>query len=424
VRWRKHEDGSWRSTNEQRTSLALVFIAAEQALQAAASDFANLFFSQYPEYGPGRLVGVSGLAFEQLACDPACIPERAIAYIWEERGTFEFQQSDIENAVKDFEDFIEQSTISLRFQAQLLNFHMPATALSLTGALRIRRLDEREISKFHGDPFARGRHPFDHPIHEFILEGEYLGKKVMHGERADTLAAKDTATSLLDKAILSLRTFKDGPVGYDWVHFKFVKFCPLVLPSYGSLELQLRAGIYQLLEQDTPALAEHTRQIFALSESALETACARLAYAETRFRPQDQLLDAVIGLEALLLAGDPKNELSLRFSLNYSTLFDSPEKRLRAYRIARDLYKNRSIIAHGGKVSVNSISVGEEKLNLNAAAKLAKDALRNLIKHFLPQAKTAPYKSPQFWEQAYFQMPAPTTAESSSGTNFARSPTS
>src|SRR6266853_2583703 len=117
VRWRKHEDGSWRGTNEQRISLALVFIAAEQALQAAASDFANLFFSQYPEYGPGRLVGVSGLAFEQLACDPACIPERAIAYIWEERGTFEFQQSDIENAVKDFEDFIEQSTISLRFQA-------------------------------------------------------------------------------------------------------------------------------------------------------------------------------------------------------------------------------------------------------------------------------------------------------------------
>ena len=115
-------------------------------------------------------------------------------------------------------------------------------------------------------------------------------------------------------------------------------------------------------------------------------------------------------MEALLLAGldkdGRKGELKLRFSLNYSTLFNSPEERLRAYRVAKDLYNHRSTIAHGGEVTAKPLTLGEEKVTLSKAASRAKDALRHLIKHFLPQAKTAPYKSPQFWEKAYFGIPS------------------
>ena len=182
----------------------------------------------------------------------------------------------------------------------------------------------------------------------------------------------------------------------------------LQLKAYGPTEPRVGFAFYSLSEAEAAALPEHARQIFALSEPALETACIRLAYAETRYRPEDQLLDAVIGMEALLLAGlhkdDRKRELKFRFSMNYSTLFNSPEERLRACRVAKDLYDHRSTIAHGGGFSTKPLRIGEEKLNLNEAANRAKGALRRLIKHFLPESKSAPYKNPQFWEKAYFEI--------------------
>lgn len=213
----------------------------------------------------------------------------------------------------------------------------------------------------------------------------------------------------LDTAVRCLRTFKEGYVGTDWLHFKFVKFCPLDLGSYGSVDRVIPPGIYKISDDEIETLRNHARNIFKLSESAMETACARLTDAEARFRPQDQILDAVIGMEALLLAGlgkeDRRSELKYRFSLNYSTLFESPKERWRAYNIAKDFYDLRSTIAHGGDLAKKDNRVGEEKLNPHETAKRTKDALRMLIQRFLPQSRIPPYKDSKFWERAYFKIP-------------------
>ena len=56
-------------------------------------------------------------------------------------------------------------------------------------------------------------------------------------------------------------------------------------------------------------------------------------------------------MESILLAAidkdDRRGELSFRFSMNYSTMFDKPEQKLAAYKVARDLYGLRSVVAHG-----------------------------------------------------------------------------
>jgi hypothetical protein len=115
-----------------------------------------------------------------------------------------------------------------------------------------------------------------------------------------------------------------------------------------------------------------------------------------------------IGMEAILLAGlreeGRRGELKYRFSMNYSTLFKTSQERWHAYKIAKDLYDLRSTIAHGGEISNSNNRVGEEKLNLHETAKRAKNVLRFLIQHFLPQSKSHPYKNPKFWEQAYFNI--------------------
>jgi hypothetical protein len=285
---------------------------------------------------------------------------------------------------------------------------MGVPVLQLTQGLTIRRLDEREVSKYRDGAITHNVHDLLHrqQISEFVIEGDLPGRKIMHRQKVEHPGAQEIAYSKLDKIILSLRTLKEGPVAYDSVHFRFPGFCPIALASYTSLDRHILPGTYTLSEEEAAALPAHTERIFLLREPALETACARLAESEARLRPQDQLLDAVIGMEALLLAGldkdDRRGELKFRFSLNYSTCFNTPEERWRAYRLAKDLYDHRSTIAHGGDVAQKALRVGDEKLNLNDAARRAKKALRMLIKHFLPEAEKAPYKQPQFWEKAYF----------------------
>ena len=134
-------------------------------------------------------------------------------------------------------------------------------------------------------------------------------------------------------------------------------------------------------------------------------ACSRLADADLRTRPEDCILDAVIGMEALLLAGAPerKGELSLQFSLNYAMLFP-PEHRVDAYKVAHDLYGLRSTIAHGRPTPKGKTV--SARVELSEAGRRATAALRTIIVRFLPM-DGSPYKDREFWLRKYFGLPEP-----------------
>ena len=104
----------------------------------------------------------------------------------------------------------------------------------------------------------------------------------------------------------------------------------------------------------------------------MSMACFRLADAANRIRPQDQIVDSVIGMEAVLLAGveDRRSELSFRFSLNYAMLF-AVDRREYAFSLARDLYRLRSKIAHGNTIDEKRLKIAGEKIGLAAAGSLA-----------------------------------------------------
>jgi hypothetical protein len=248
--------------------------------------------------------------------------------------------------------------------------------------------------------------PQNFGIHEFVIEGEHEEVKVFGDLPAEAVAAPDKVKTRLDKAILCLRTFKTGHIGYNYVHFKPLEFCPIPVGSASYGDLYVPFGSYHLSDEEVEPLGQYAELVFGMSEAAMEMACARLADAETRTRPQDRIVDAVIGMEALLLAGlgneDRRGELRFRFSIHYSTLFKSPEERYRAFRVAKDLYDLRSMIAHGSTLKDDEFRVGEERLKMGDAAKRATEALRMVIQHFLPEAKAAPYKKPDFWDRAYF----------------------
>jgi hypothetical protein len=388
-----------------------IFGTAQNRLDEAGAEFQEAFRRHHPDHG--GMVGFPSLGRMSILHDRSYILRRALGTLWDRHSSFECSSEAAEAVVRELAEFVDRTTVRFCFQAQLLNYRMASERIPLPEGLTIRQLSEREVSDIHGGAvwqLGLGLSPRrGFTLHEYAIEGEYEEPKLLGDQQADPSLAYNHVRPQLDNAILALRTFKEGRVGYDYIHFKPLNFCPLPLPSLGYGDLYVPVGQYEISNEEIEPLRQHTSMIFASRESAMEMACSRLSDAQTRLRPQDRLVDAVIGLEALLLAGlrneDRRGELKYRFSLHYSTLFGTPEERHHAFRVAKDLYDLRSTIAHGGVPKEGGCRVGGEKLKLEDAALRATEVLRGVIRRFLPHAAAAPYKQPQFWDRAYFGLP-------------------
>ena len=187
-----------------------------------------------------------------------------------------------------------------------------------------------------------------------------------------------------------------------------MRFCPVLTPSLGYGDIYVPPGRYSISNAEVERLRRHADLVFACKDASMQMACARLADAENRTRTEDRIVDAVVGMESILLAaidkGDRRGELSFRFSMNYSTLFDAPEQKLAAYKVARDLYGLRSVVAHGAAIDEEKLKISGEKMSLDAAGKKAREVLRGIINFFLPENR-APYKNAEFWQRRYFGLP-------------------
>jgi Apea-like HEPN len=407
--WTKKGDGLWHSEIVPRPDLVRVFIAADEQFREASLPFAKSFLAHHPEYM--GMVGFPRFGRINLGHDVTYIFRAAIGHLWRKYGQFKIDELAVNTLVNEFEAFVDKPTVRFHFRSQLLNFNTPGDLIELPEGLRVRRMNDSEVSAFHGGSMqALGMiRSSAFGLHEFCIEGETEEPKAFGNLKDDVQPAKDHVKASLDKAILSLRTFKGGYVGYDFVHFYPCAFCPLPQSSYGFGDSYVPIGDYKLNVEEFGHLAKHAKMVFASSEPSMEMACSRLADAETRTKPQDRLVDAVIGMESLLLAGlgkeDRKGELKFRFSLHYSTLFETPEERHRAYRLAKHLYDLRSMVAHGSVLDDRMFPIGDEKLKLPEAAKRATETLRYLVRHFLPLTNQAPYRKHDFWERAYFGLP-------------------
>jgi hypothetical protein len=399
-------DQSWEGKFEDRPSLSHLFVASWEDLNQHGLDFVQSLKAVYPEYG--NLVGFPGFAMNILS-DPSFILRSALGELWQRYGTFQCSEDAVDALVNEFEEFIDRPTIGIRYVAQLFNYRMDAEQIDFPAGMIIRRLSEEELSEIEGGPMQPFRQQWSFGIwgiQDYALEGEHEALKIFGSQEIGDSTTHELVRQDIARAILTLRTFKEGRVGYNYVRFKSVKFCPVPMGAFGSNDLFIPHGEYYVSEQEIDTLQRHAELIFSVSEPTMEMACSRLADAQTRLQARDRLVDAVIGLEALLLAGlrgeDRRGELKYRFALHYSTLFASPEERYRSFRVAKDIYDLRSTIAHGDMPKGDKCRLGDEKVNLAEAAQRACEMLRFVISYFLPQSGEMPYKDPFYWEKGYF----------------------
>lgn len=403
--WLKQDDGMWRSYYQIKPDLFRIFNAAENQLNENGANFTKLFFENHPEYE--EMVCFGGFGGRNFS-DRVSIFKAVMNRLWVRYETFNCNDEAVNEIVEEVNQFIKQPMIRYRFQAQLLNFTMTESTISFPGNLTIRRLNEQEVSAFLNDSINPSSFP---RIHEFVIEGEDECLKIfddLDNEDPDNIVHPlKEIIALLDRAMLCLRTFKHGQVGYNFIESKPLNFCPFGFATYGMFDAYIPHGRYNLLSDEIVRLDEYAKLVFPVSEASMVMALSRLSDAVIRTRPQDTIVDAVIGMEVLLLAAlgkdDRRGELSFRFSLNYSMLFPS-EQRPSAFNIARDLYNIRSIIAHGSSIN-EMVKFNGNKSSLSDvlpdAASKATEVLRIIISHFLPN-KDAPYKKDEFWKKKYF----------------------
>lgn len=404
--WHRRGAGHWAGAWEQRPNLAALFDRGQDEFDNISQDFVATFARHYPEYD--GMVGLPSFGSVRLLHERSYLLKELLTAIWHRQHSFDNRQDTIAAAVNDLSTFVDQPTVRFRFVAELINFQMAVKEIQLPDNLRIRKLTEEEVSEMYGGPVGRPAmlHKPPYGPYEFAIEGDYAEDKVFGDSGTAMFPAYEDVRPRIDKIITAMRTFKDGRVGYEWIRFRPTIFCPLGAPtiSYGDLHVSF-GGFYTVSDEELQPLRQHITRMVNCHEPAMKMACSRLADAQIKHRAEDRLVDAVIGLEALLLCSTGnegvRGELSFRFALNYAVLFDNCATRHAAFNIAKDLYSLRSLVAHGADISKENRKVGDEKMTLADAAKRACEVLRQVICVLLPLAPESAYRKFGFWMDRY-----------------------
>ncbi len=396
--YERNAAGNWQGSFVARQG-GYALLGAHQALMNRLSDeLTTVLTADYPDHVQSMGIGGSSGILQAHMIIGRLAHEALRRF-----GSLATSDEQLDQLLADTAAFFDRRNIRLRLIAPVLNVHGPRDVppIPFAGGIVMRPITDEEFTDtYGGNPIFRGtRSLFTFPDFVFIREIEVEKIIGRRPQSADDLF-KPTQ-ELLDRCILALSSFKDGgPVGYDGV-----RVLPAELAFGAAFGIQqlwgndhVPSGHYNLEPDDAPALEAYSK-LFENIHSTLEMACQRLVDATRRTKSRDSIVDAVIGLESMLLveAGHEKQrgEMRFRFALNYAALFAVAERK-DAFYTARDLYDMRSLIAHGGEPQQKEKINGKE-MTLHEIAPLARSVLRQTLARFMPNSAKPDFLAEGHW---------------------------
>lgn len=119
----------------------------------------------------------------------------------------------------------------------------------------------------------------------------------------------------------------------------------------------------------------NVKSVILATEHFLQIPFMRLVDSSRRVRADDGLIDAVIGLESLLLSRSERQEQSLRFAITGACLIgETTDERQEWFEKLKAVYSARSDLVHGASTEIE---------HLNATKADAESALRKCLIWFL-----------------------------------------
>jgi len=356
----------------------------------------------YPEH----LKGI-GTSMSWGVLPPASILSQLAYSAYERFHSFELTKQQLDELLADVAKFFDRDTVRLKICSPALNISGPVNVppVIFPNGVTLRPISDEELNDLYGGEnlfqFNVRSAPFTFPEFLFIKEIEVPkiignGPRVIEPNNFQEQAKKD-----LELCMLILGTYKDASaVGYDGIRIFPSEFT--LGFAFGRSNIYPNEhtpyGRYTISPEESMLISEHAVHFMDIHPT-LEMASQRLIDGLRRTKSRDAIVDAIIGLESILLAetGDERyrGEMRFRFSLNYSTLFPKDEKE-NAFLTARSLYDLRSTIAHGSDPG-DKIKIAGNEMTLYEAAALSRALLRKTITFFLPQANKPEFMSERYW---------------------------
>ena len=397
--WEYHRtaDSGWSGKLVPKLSFMGLDVTHGRVFDKLGEELEPALAKDYPDYL--KAVGTETVT---AVLQPATILVQLALEAEKRFGTFAVADAEIDALLAEVSAFFDRETVSLRLYAPALNLFGPADTppVAFPEGVRLRPITDDECTRFYGgNPIFRMRStnmqlgfPF------FVFVKELRTEKVIgtHEVKGDSVSKRFQEE--LDSCVLALATFKDsGAVGYDgiWVTSSEFTLGAAFADRHMFGNEHVPLSRYDLTAEEAPQIEAHAK-LFDGMHSTLEMASQRLVDSARRTKPRDTIVDAVIGLESILLSNlEDRTELRFRFSLNYAALFPKEEREV-AFRTAKDLYDLRSRIAHGGSPE-DKVKINKKELTLHDAAVLARSVLRKTIAIFSSNSRTPDYMKEGYW---------------------------
>lgn len=165
---------------------------------------------------------------------------------------------------------------------------------------------------------------------------------------------------------------------------EFVHDLPVVwkITTVEAYPLEFENGMWNQPQDaiDQESLDVIVRIFKSLTNAAsnIQLAARRLRRSTMRVDEEDQILDATIGIEALL--SKQNDELSHRLSLRAAAVLSDIINPNRTYELMKRVYSQRSTIVHGKRPKSGLVQVGDTQV---PAHDLATTLLQQLLRHCL-----------------------------------------
>ncbi len=403
--WKLQSASGWAGSYEHRPEIVWGFCELMDQIQRF-----NGLTDAFEREMPGLLNSTVRIDSISAKCTIYTILTGLISTIWHRHDTFIVNDSVLGEVVEELVHSIRTRTITFGYIAPIRDFRLRGTDnVTFPNGVRIQRLRENEATRLYGGLFPVFKTSF-HPPGQFAFTGEIEQHFAIGDEPLPPASLRALVSAGIGTAEEVMMSHKAGRVLHDWISISFAKPSPT-----GTLNMAIDAGprpakdVYELTEADVPQIFDRFKSITTAEFPALSTACQRLADSERRTNAVDALMDAVVGLEMLLLGGRDREGLRFRFALNYATLQSdaSPTTRRARFHTAFDIYKVRSQVVHAGVLPDKVFKIADERLAIGDVATMAKEMLRTTIDALLALQVPAGAGEREvwfdnFWETGYF----------------------
>lgn len=306
------------------------------------------------------------------------------------------------DVARELDEFLHAVKVEVRVVAELVGLHLPERdcapiEFDTAPELSLERISEDLVTDFDLGPSSRS---WELPRFEGACAITVRSATSLRFGPAPEIH-NESVEDILSPAhdlLLALQVVHRNPIGTP----RFIRRATSFMPMLGlNAAFAGESPSFTVPSDLVPEAIDRTRAIYrglrSKPHASMRLACSRLGVSRLRMRPEDAILDAAIGLEAILLSGGGRGELRYQFSLNYALLEADPELRAERFARAQGVYDVRSVIAHGGHPSPQDIRKVAGSRTLTTVAARCQDMLAECIETFRSEMRAPKYTSPEYW---------------------------